>query len=130
VDVHLRRNGSQPAETLAKVHIHPRMAAIYPLKKNYIPRFSTVRVTRYLDPFAIKPQYGNLRGEHAIPAQRSQPRHLRSKRALGLISRPLDAQCPSFAGGSFHSVNFILGNADQVDARVPGKIVEAERLLD
>jgi hypothetical protein len=82
VDVHLRRNRTQPPETRVKVHIHPRMAAIYPLKKNYVARFPTIRFSRhvahYLDPFAIKPGNGNLRSEHAIPAQSGQPRHLRS----------------------------------------------------
>jgi hypothetical protein len=129
VDVHLRRNPSQAPETLAKIHIHPRMAAICPFKKNYVARFTGVRVTHLLDPLPVKPRYGNLSGDYAIPAQSGQPRHLRSKRALRLISRPLDAQRPSSAGGCVHSINFILGNADQMDARRPGKIVEAERLL-
>jgi hypothetical protein len=129
VDVHLRRDRSKAPETLAKIHIHPGMAAIFPLKKNYVPCFPTVRITRHLDPFSIDPRDRNLRGDHAIPAQSGQPRHLRSKRALRLVSRPLDSQCPSSTGGCFHPVNFILGNANQVDARVPGKIVEAKRLL-
>ena len=34
------------------------------------------------------------------------------------------------AGGSFYPVNLILGKADQLDGRVPGKIVEAKRLLE
>ena len=94
MDVHLSRNRSQTPETLAKIHIHPRMAAIFPLKKNYVPYFPTVRVTRHLHPFSIDPRYRNLSGDHAISAQGGQPRHLRSKRALRLISRPLDYATP------------------------------------
>jgi hypothetical protein len=105
------------------------MAAVFPFKKNYVSWFPSGRAPRDLNPFPIEPGYGNGSGDYTISAQCDQPRHLRSKRIFRLISRPLETQRPTSARGSFHFVSLIFGKADEVDARVPGKIVEAKRLL-